>query len=694
MMESPAFEPADCMFDPLIPGMRDETIRCGYLTVPEQRRGEDDDGRTIRLAVAILESTGHNPSPDPLFIAQGGPGGSTIDTYANLLVDHPLRQERDLVLFDQRGTLYSEPNLLCPESFDATSELLAADIEESRMIEPPDRGCVPPAVDRRRTSTWQPTTAWKMPPTSRICASPWATTRSTSTASPMARCSVFISCATFPTTFAASFWMAWLRLRPTSSPGSRRARSASSANSSTPAGTMSNVLNSIPDLEDRFFALVEQLNENPATITLTDPETGERTQATLWGDDVIDFLFQMFYVSGSVGALPAAIADVERGDYSYLETMFSVFLFDRSMSEGMYNSVICAEEADFTSTDALVDGVRPEFAESIAEELEDMIDGCAQWDVPVLPGEVNNPVESDIPTLLLSGLFDPITPPQFAEMAQETLPNSYNFVLPTGGHGVAFAVDDCIDRIVDDFLDDPLTEPSSGCLNRVEPIEFAADNAKTVPILGFLNSLSSNAWRHVGMAALLLAGVLSAFVVWPLGWFLRAVRGIQVERSENEIQWRWGGRSLILLFGAMALMFVFGFVLVTVGVVLFDTNLLILSAMPRTVMPLFLLPFGLALTTIGLLIVTVQQWRKSYGSLWDRLYYSFLLVCALATSTFSIWMVCLASSCDRYDTGFRIRFATERGILSRRSASDIGRRLSWLSLCSRAYRRRFRGARI
>jgi hypothetical protein len=29
-----------------------------------------------------------------------------------------------------------------------------------------------------------------------------------------------------------------------------------------------------------------------------------------------------------------------------------------------------------------------------------------------------------------------------------------------------------------------------------------------------------------------------------------------------------------------------------------------------------------------LLIVAVQQWRKSFGSLWDRLYYSFLLACA------------------------------------------------------------------
>ncbi len=458
------FEPADCMFDPLIPGMRDETIRCGYLTVPEQRRGEDDDGRTIRLAVAILESAGDNPRPDPLFIAQGGPGGSTIDTYANLLVDHPLRQARDLVLFDQRGTLYSEPNLLCPESFDATAELLAADEESedelSRRIE---AACRQRLIDEN------------------INLAAYNSLENAADIEDLRIALGYDAINFYGVSYGTLLGLHFMRdfpdnirsvildgvVAPQTNFIARVAQSEERVFSEFFAACRNDVdcAKLYPDLEDRFFALVEQLNEKPATITLTDPETGERTRTTLWGDDVVDFLFQMFYVSGSVGALPAAIADVERGDYRYLETMFSVFLFDRTMSEGMYNSVICAEEAGFTAADALVDGVRPAFAESIVDELEDVLDGCAQWDVPALPAEANEPVESDIPTLLLSGLFDPITPPQFAEMAQETLPNSHNFVLPTGGHGVAFAVDDCIDSIVDDFLDDPLTEPSSACLD-------------------------------------------------------------------------------------------------------------------------------------------------------------------------------------------------------------------------------------
>ncbi len=58
-------------------------VICGYLTVPEQHN--QPDGPTIQLAVAIIKSQDPNPKSDPLFVAQGGPGGSTIETYATPL---------------------------------------------------------------------------------------------------------------------------------------------------------------------------------------------------------------------------------------------------------------------------------------------------------------------------------------------------------------------------------------------------------------------------------------------------------------------------------------------------------------------------------------------------------------------------------------------------------------------------------
>jgi pimeloyl-ACP methyl ester carboxylesterase len=103
----PRFETTPCRsFD-----LDEEGARCGFLIVPENR--EDPGKRTLRLAVAILESRSADPQPDPVVYLHGGPGGSAISA-ASLWLNHPLREDRDFILLDQRVTGYSEP-ALCPD---------------------------------------------------------------------------------------------------------------------------------------------------------------------------------------------------------------------------------------------------------------------------------------------------------------------------------------------------------------------------------------------------------------------------------------------------------------------------------------------------------------------------------------------------------------------------------------------------
>jgi hypothetical protein len=110
-----SFSPAACMFNIPSGSVEGRDIECGYLTVPLSHA--DPEGPSIRLAVAIIRSLDSNPKSDPLVIAQGGPGGSTIDTYVSPLLspNSRIRADRDIILFDQRGTLYSQPSLYCKE---------------------------------------------------------------------------------------------------------------------------------------------------------------------------------------------------------------------------------------------------------------------------------------------------------------------------------------------------------------------------------------------------------------------------------------------------------------------------------------------------------------------------------------------------------------------------------------------------
>ena len=108
----PVYEPAEC---PFAGADRIEGLECGYLTVPESRARPN--GRILRLAVAVLRSTGDVPAPDPLVFLTGGPGGMSVEFTpgrAESSFWSLFRQRRDLAFYDQRGTGYSDPDF-CPE---------------------------------------------------------------------------------------------------------------------------------------------------------------------------------------------------------------------------------------------------------------------------------------------------------------------------------------------------------------------------------------------------------------------------------------------------------------------------------------------------------------------------------------------------------------------------------------------------
>lgn len=112
-----------------------ETISCGILTVPENY--DDPDGRQIDIAYAVLHSRSLSPASDPVIDLRGGPGGSVIDTNPLMLrssIYEPLRQTRDIVLFDQRGAKFSS-RLACAPFFFGATVLREQDTEFAELFE-------------------------------------------------------------------------------------------------------------------------------------------------------------------------------------------------------------------------------------------------------------------------------------------------------------------------------------------------------------------------------------------------------------------------------------------------------------------------------------------------------------------------------------------------------------------------------
>lgn len=89
------------------------TITCGYLQVPQDRAAPT--GRQVKLPYARIRAESAHPHTDPLVYLVGGPGGSALAEFSQVYAwFRPLRRDRDLILYDQRGTLLAEPVLECP----------------------------------------------------------------------------------------------------------------------------------------------------------------------------------------------------------------------------------------------------------------------------------------------------------------------------------------------------------------------------------------------------------------------------------------------------------------------------------------------------------------------------------------------------------------------------------------------------
>ena len=79
---------------------------------------------------------------------------------------------------------------------------------------------------------------------------------------------------------------------------------------------------------------------------------------------------------------------------------------------------------------------RPVYAEFGA--ALDTMEACPAWMSPDAERLDKTPVESNIPSLILNGEFDPKTPPEWAASTARSLPRSFYFEVKRVGHGAIF----------------------------------------------------------------------------------------------------------------------------------------------------------------------------------------------------------------------------------------------------------------
>lgn len=470
-LSTPRFEPSDCPFEP---PRRYPDVACGYLIVPEDRTRPDSP--TIRIAVAVYKSTADDPAPDPLIYLDGGPGAYTLepvgrygyDIFADYLAT------RDVILFDQRGIGYSEPSLDCYEVIEARWSSLEGPTVQGTLLENDallacrDR-LIAQGVDlsaynsRENAADVVDLMTVLGYPSWNLLGGSYGTRLALTILRdyPDGVRSVILDAAYPPQVDAFYF---------TNAINFERAMTAvfaaCAADESCDAA--------YPNLTKVFFKVIDLYNAAPITLDLYNRARDVEQTITVDGVRLLWLLRGLFYQTDTIQYLPDTIYELRAGDEETLRYMAAGLMNDNSQfSEGMHYAIACNEDVTFVSAESLLQleaATDPRLWSGLVEAI-DMQAFCEAW-LPNEPAPRENfAVKSEVPTLVLAGEYDPVTPPAWGTLAAETLPNSYVFEFPGLSHGVVMW-NRCADTIALSFLGDPSTAPDARCIERLRATEF------------------------------------------------------------------------------------------------------------------------------------------------------------------------------------------------------------------------------
>ena len=363
--QMPVFEPAVCRFE--IPsdvsgrfpfGVR---VECGYVTVPEDR--SQPSGPTIRLHVARFRSTSLSPAPDPIVSLEGGPGGHALEPLP-LIFDigvAPFLASRDFIIFDQRGTGYSEPALDCPELLQLSLETLDDDLSVEDSV----------ALSVAVLSECRDRLVGEG-----VNLAAYTSAENAADLSDIRRALGIDEWNLYGTSYGTRLALTAMRDFPegirsvildSSFPLEVDLLSSIVPNADRAFTTLFDGCKAIqrcdaayPGLETTFFELVDLLDEAPTSTTITNALTGESFDALITGHGLIDFLFKSLYATEAIPLLPQIIFDVRDGNFDKLALIMGLFLAnDEFFSAGMYYSVQCGEEFRFSSREDVAASAGP-----------------------------------------------------------------------------------------------------------------------------------------------------------------------------------------------------------------------------------------------------------------------------------------------------------------------------------------------
>lgn len=465
-----------------------DSAECAVLTVPEDP--QLPDGRTIDLHVTLIRAEERTADDPVIHVGADLPWAVYHDSY----VDLPNRVGRDVVLLDPRGTGLSEPNLACTElwalrespsdggpAIDATSVgAIAEAVAACRArlaadgIDVSQYGVAAMAADVEALAVTLGLDAYNL-------ASYGSTSRV-----------AFEVIRRYPDRIRSAILSSpdvpeldWFTESARGTRGAVEQLAAACDDDEACRTAFGNVGATLEAAMSAFDASPEVVPFGAGAITVDGALYGRIIRTGL---GLADWL----------PVMPAAIHSLTGPDARSFPDdapVVSAVASDPTLSHGYvpaYNgpadeptppeyadgvlyTIVCADELPFVDATALADVVgedgwlRATYLDSAWDDV------CAAWDVPAGDGSVNEPVVSDVPTLMLVGALDPFTVPAAVAEAEARFSAGEVFVFATSTHNPLGGDGECARSIRNTWIAAPTEPPVERCHAAPAPIRFVTE---------------------------------------------------------------------------------------------------------------------------------------------------------------------------------------------------------------------------
>jgi pimeloyl-ACP methyl ester carboxylesterase len=412
---------------------------CGTLKVYENRATKQ--GRQIDLNIVVLPALRSDAQPDPLFFLAGGPGqGAAKLAKAVRSIFQRVQSDRDIVLVDQRGTGKSNP-LDCNEDDDSLKAIMQSNEQMLARL----KACQA-KYDADLTLYTTPIAMDDLDDVRAFLGYDRINVYGGSYGTRAAlvymrqhgdRVRSAILDGVAPTNMRLPLYFP----RDTQRAFELLAKDCAGDDGCNKA---------YPNLLERMRALIDRLDKSPPTVKVTHPRTGETGDVTIDARLLANVIVQALYSPIMATLVPAIVVAAEKNDFQSMLALAGMGGGDEpNMSIGMQLSVICAEDAPKNTPEDLQKESESTLFGKYVMSIQQQ--ACTFWPRGKVDESFYEPVKSAIPTLVLSGEDDPVTPPSWGEQAAASLSNSKHVIMPGTGHTAGGT--GCGQRIMREFIE-------------------------------------------------------------------------------------------------------------------------------------------------------------------------------------------------------------------------------------------------